>query len=66
MNRAFTPSDKEIRNALKIVAALEQGAKQHTGVVVVDGSMVDKPVEIRARTVLDQARAAGLLGKERL
>ena len=66
VNRAFTPSDKEIRNALKIVAALEQGAKQHTGVVVVDGSMVDKPVEIRARTVLDQARAAGLLGKERL
>ena len=66
MNRAFTPSEKEIRNALKIVAALERGAKQHTGVVVVDGSMVDKPVEIRARTVLDQARAAGLLGKERL
>lgn len=61
VNRAFTPSAKEIRNAQRIVAALEEGVRNHTGVVVVDGSMVDKPVEIRARTVLEQARAAGLL-----
>lgn len=61
VNAAFTPSAKEIRNALRIVEALENGVKNHTGVVVVDGSMVDKPVEIRARTVLEQARAAGLL-----
>ena len=61
VNAAFTPSAKEIRNAQRIVEALEAGAKNHTGVVVVDGSMVDKPVEIRARTVLAQAKAAGLL-----
>lgn len=61
VNAAFTPSAKEIRNALRIVEALEEGVKNHTGVVVVDGSMVDKPVEIRARTVLEQAKAAGLL-----
>lgn len=61
VNAAFTPSAKEIRNALRIVEALENGVKNHTGVVVVDGSMVDKPVEIRARTVLEQAKAAGLL-----
>lgn len=61
VNAAFTPSAKEIRNAQRIVEALEAGAKNHTGIVVVDGSMVDKPVEIRARTVLAQAKAAGLL-----
>lgn len=61
VNAAFTPSAKEIRNALRIVEALENGVKNHTGVVVVDGSMVDKPAEIRARTVLEQAKAAGLL-----
>lgn len=61
VNAAFTPSAKEIRNAQRIVEALEAGVKNHTGVVVVDGSMVDKPVEIRARTVLEQAKAAGLL-----
>ena len=50
----------------RVLAALDEAAKNHTGVCTLDGSMVDKPVEIRARTVLDQARAAGLLGKERL
>lgn len=60
VNAAFTPTRKEIRNAQRIIAALEEGAKNHTGVVVVDGSMVDKPMEIRARTVLAQAEAAGI------
>lgn len=61
VNAAFTPTKKEIRNAQRVIAALEEGAKNHTGVVVVDGSMVDKPMEIRARTVLAQAEAAGVL-----
>lgn len=61
VNAAFTPTKKEIRNAQRIIDALEEGAKNHTGVVVVDGSMVDKPMEIRARTVLAQAEAAGIL-----
>ena len=61
VNAAFTPTKKEIRNAQRVIAALEEGARNHTGVVVVDGSMVDKPMEIRAQTVLAQAEAAGIL-----
>ena len=61
VNAAFTPTKKEIRNAQRVIAALEAGARNHTGVVVVDGSMVDKPMEIRAQTVLAQAEAAGIL-----
>lgn len=61
VNAAFTPTPKEIRNARRILDALEEGARNHTGVVVVDGSMVDKPMEIRAKTVLAQAAAAGLV-----
>lgn len=61
VNAAFTPSRKEIKNAIRILDALETGAKNRTGVVVVDGSMVDKPMEIRAKTVLAQAKAAGLM-----
>lgn len=61
VNSAFTPTPKEIRNAQRIIDALEEGARNHTGVVVVDGSMVDKPMEIRAKTVLAQAAAAGIL-----
>lgn len=61
VNAAFTPTPKEIRNARRVLDALEEGARNHTGVVVVDGSMVDKPMEIRAKTVLAQAAAAGLV-----
>ena len=61
VNAAFTPTRKEIKNAMKVLEALKKGQEEHTGVVVVDGSMVDKPMQIRAETVLAQARAAGLL-----
>lgn len=60
VNAAFTPTWKEIRHAQTVLDALEEGERNHTGVVVVDGSMVDKPMERRARTVLAQAEAAGL------
>ena len=60
VNRAFTPTQKEIRQAERVLAALEEGARSHTGVVVLDGSMVDKPMERRARDVLARAAAAGI------
>lgn len=60
VNACFTPSQKEILNAQRVLAALEEAAKNHTGVCVLDGSMVDKPMELRARTILAKAEAAGL------
>lgn len=64
VNQAFTPTPKEIRQAQRVLEALERGAREHTGVVVLDGSMVDKPMEKRARDVLARAEAAGLLDGE--
>ena len=40
--------------------ALEEAARNHTGVCVLDGGMVDKPMELRARTTLAKAEAAGI------
>jgi len=60
VNGCFTPSEKEIRNAARVIAALEQAAREHTGVCVLDGSMVDKPMELRARATLAKAEAAGI------
>lgn len=60
VNGAFTPTKKEIRQAERVLAALAEGERSHTGVVVLDGSMVDKPMERRARDVLARAAAAGL------
>ena len=60
VNACFTPTAKEIRNAQRVLEALEEAARNHTGVCVLDGGMVDKPMELRARAVLAKAKAAGI------
>lgn len=60
VNACFTPSQKEIRNAQRILEALKEADKNHTGVCTLDGGMVDKPMELRARCTLAKAEAAGI------
>lgn len=60
VNACFTPSTKEIRNALRVLSALEEAARNHTGVCTLDGGMVDKPMELRAKSTLAKAEAAGI------
>ncbi|MEA4849295.1 MAG: aldolase/citrate lyase family protein [Clostridiaceae bacterium] len=60
VNSYFTPSKKEIDYALRVLAIAEEGKKKNKGAVTLDGSMIDKPMELRARTTLAQAEAAGI------
>lgn len=60
VNSYFTPSEKEIRYALRVLAALEEGKARNKGAVTLDGGMIDRPMELRARTTLAQAEAAGI------
>ena len=60
INSFFTPSQKEIKYALRVLAAVEEGKRLGMGAVTLDGSMIDKPMELRAMTTLAQAEAAGL------
>ena len=60
VNSFFTPSAKEIKYALRVLEAVEEGKRQKKGAVTLDGSMIDKPMELRARTTLAQAEAAGV------
>ncbi|MGL5313972.1 MAG: aldolase/citrate lyase family protein [Peptostreptococcaceae bacterium] len=57
----YTPSEKEIAKAQKIVDATAEALKQNLGVFTVDGKMVDKPIIERAQRVLQLAEAAGVL-----
>lgn len=57
----FTPSEKEISKAQKIVDATKEALEQNLGVFTVDGKMVDKPIIERAQRVLELAKAAGVL-----
>lgn len=55
----YTPSDKEIAKAIKIVDATKEAVEQNLGVFTVDGKMVDKPIIERAERTLELAKAAG-------
>lgn len=56
----FTPSEKEIAKAVKIVRATEEALRENKGVFTVDGKMVDKPIIERAQRTLELAKAAGV------
>ena len=60
VNSFFTPRAKEIKYALRVLEAVEEGARLGKGAVTLDGGMIDKPMELRARTTLAQAEAAGV------
>lgn len=61
VNDCFAPNEKEIRYASRVLAALEEGRRLGKGAITLDGSMVDRPMELRAKMVLRKAKAAGML-----
>lgn len=52
VNRAFAPRLDELEWARRVLAALDQGAREGRGAVAVDGEMVDAPVAARARALI--------------
>jgi len=62
LHAAFTPSEKEMDEARKIVAAAEEAEAQGIGAIAIGGKMVDRPVLERARRALRLAdRLSGRL-----
>jgi citrate lyase subunit beta/citryl-CoA lyase len=57
----FSPGVEEIRQAARIIAAMEDAEERGAGVIVVDGKMVDEPVLVRARRIMDLAKGSGLV-----
>jgi citrate lyase subunit beta/citryl-CoA lyase len=60
VHEVFTPTEKEISNALRVIEAIHEAEKKGSGVVSLNGKMVDKPIVARAERVLDLAKAAGI------
>ena len=61
INEVFAPKEKDIEKALKILAAIKEAEAKGSGVIAVNGKMVDKPVVIRAQRTIDLAIASGVL-----
>lgn len=66
INEVFTPTEKEIEKAKTIIAAIKEAAAKGSGVIAVNGKMVDKPVVTRAEHTIELALAAGVITKEDL
>lgn len=62
----FAPTQKEIDKAKLILIAIKEAEKKGSGVVSLNGKMVDKPVVIRAQRCIDIAVASGLITREEL
>ena len=55
MNAAFTPGPEKIALARRTTEAMQRARKQGSGVAVLDGRMIDKPLYDRAIKVLEMA-----------
>jgi citrate lyase subunit beta/citryl-CoA lyase len=60
VHEVFTPTEREIREAEKVVSALRQNAAEGVGVFLVDGKMIDAAFLSGAERVLKLARAGGV------
>lgn len=58
VNAAFMPTAKEQDWAQRVLEAEREALQQGKGVVAVDGKMVDLPVILRARHIVEQCRPA--------
>lgn len=64
VHEVYTPTQKEIDKALAVMEAIEEAHRKGSGVISLNGKMVDRPIVLRAQRTLDLARAVGALTKE--
>ena len=66
VNDVFAPKPKDIEKARAIVAAIKEAEAKGSGVISLNGKMIDRPVVIRAERTINLARASGILNPDEL
>lgn len=56
VNEVFRPTEPELASARRVVAAFEEASALGRGAVALDGSMIDLPVVMRAKALLEGFR----------
>ena len=64
VNEVVAPKEKDLQKARTILAAIREAEARGSGVVAVNGKMVDRPVVIRAQRTIELAKASGLIDNE--
>ena len=64
IHKAYTPSAQEIDYALRVLTVFKEALAKNSGVIALNGKMIDMPMVIRAERVLANATASGVYQKE--
>jgi len=62
VHAVFTPTEKEIESAYRVLRAYEEALAKKSGVIQVEGKMIDTPMITRANRTLALAGLAGAAG----
>ncbi|HWR05434.1 aldolase/citrate lyase family protein [Sporomusa sp.] len=57
VHQIFTPTEKEIAHAERVIAAYNAAIERNSGVINLDGKMIDTPMVLRAERVLAYAKS---------
>ncbi|MDU7473030.1 MAG: citrate (pro-3S)-lyase subunit beta [Paenibacillus macerans] len=57
VHRIYSPTEDEVEKAQHVIEAIEEAEANGSGVISLNGKMIDKPIVERARRVLDLAAA---------
>ena len=60
LHQVFMPSEKDLIKARAVIEAAEEAERRGSGVISLNGKMIDKPIVTRARYLLDLAEAASV------
>ncbi|WP_445450754.1 citrate (pro-3S)-lyase subunit beta [Enterococcus faecalis] len=66
VNTIYAPTEKEIQNAKEVIWGIREAEAKGSGVISVNGKMVDKPIVERAERVIALALAAKLITEEEI
>lgn len=55
IHQVFSPTQKEVEWAKRVLYAIDEGKRKGSGVIAVDGKMIDAPVVMRAKRTIELA-----------
>lgn len=64
VNAIYAPTEKEIQNAKEVIWAIREAEAKGSGVIALNGKMIDKPIVERAERVIALAKAAKMITEE--
>lgn len=64
LHEIFTPTEKELEKAFAIIEAIKEAESRGSGVIALNGKMIDKPVVERAKLMIERYEAAHAVYEE--